>query len=116
MATGAQNAITVLTNILATLNALEAGSVLTGEVSIDNETRRLITTRRDILHQTIMDSGSRAAQNSTQVARQSASGGAESSIDANYKILDDFMRDLQTQINTLNNPTSVARRQHTPLR
>ena len=114
--TNAANSITLLQSIVTTLTTLEAGNLMTGNLEIDNETRRLVATTRANLCSIIWDYGSRAQQNATQVQRQIAAGGAESSIAAEYKVLDDYISDLNKQITVLNNPTSVPRRVQNPLR
>ena len=114
--TNAANSVTLLQSILTTLTTLESGSLATGNVEIDNETRRLVSTQRANLWAHIWDFGSRSSQISTHTARQTAAGGLEPSIDANYKVLDDYISDLNKQITVLNNPTSVPRRVQNPLR
>ena len=114
--TNAANSVTLLQSILTTLTTLESGALTVGVKEIDDETRRLVSTARSGLCQIIWDYGSRAQQNTTQAQRQIAAGGAESSIAAEYKVLDDYISDLNKQITVLNNPTSVPRRVQNPLR
>src|SRR5579859_999589 len=109
------NAITVLTNLKTLITSAEADGIRTGNVEIDAETRRLLTTRIDQFLAAVFDNGSRSQQNTAAATRGTANNGLLPAIDATYAQLDTFVRAIDTQIAVLNNPTSVPRRQHNPL-
>jgi len=61
----------------------------------------------------LLDNGSRTQANAAAAARAAANGGLAQSVDMQYTLLNNFMLALSAQIAVLNNPSMVARRQHT---
>lgn len=110
------NAITALTNMKSVITAAEAGSLFTGIPEIDAETRRLLTTRDDLMLAVIFDGGSRAQQNAAATARAAANGGLAHAQDPQYWLIDLFTRAIDAQIAVLNNPAQTSRRSQPALK
>lgn len=102
----AANAVTILQGLKAVFTNLEAGNFLTGDPAIDAQTRALLTTPLHPFLQAVFDYGSRAAQNAVMSRAQ----------DATFTQLDSFLRAIDAQVATLQNPTATPRRVQSTLK
>jgi alkyl hydroperoxide reductase subunit AhpC len=116
VATNTANQITILQSLQTVINNIEtfAANWRCGDPNIDNQTVMLFTTRLDTVMNALLTTGSRAQQLATSQARSTNNNaGAGVAADIQYKIVDDFMRTVATQIAVLQNPAQTPRRVHT---
>ena len=116
MASNTANQITMLQNVQTLINNIEsfASNWRCGDANIDNASQALLATRLDGVMNVLLNNGSRAQQLATSQARSASNNaGAGISADIAYKLVDDYMRNLATQIAILQNPTQTPRRIHT---
>ena len=116
MASNIANQITMLQNVQTLINNVEgfATNWRSGDANIDAQSQALLSTRLDVVMSVLLNNGSRAQQIATSQARAASNNaGAGVAADIAYKQVDDYMRNLATQIAILQNPTSVPRRAHT---
>jgi hypothetical protein len=116
MASNTSNQITMLQNVQTLINNIEsfAANWRCGDANIDNSTVALLATRLDSVMLALLTTGSRAQQLATSQARSvSNNAGAGVAADIQYKLVDDYMRNLAAQIAILQNPTQTPRRVHT---
>lgn len=116
MASNIANQITMLQNVQTLINNVEgfATNWRSGDPNIDAQSQALLSTRLDGVMNVLLNNGSRAQQLATSQARSANNNaGAGVAADIAYKLVDDFMRNLATQIAILQAPTSIPRRVHT---
>lgn len=105
---GAQttNAIAALNAVVSVITNVEAGA-RSGDAGFDATTRALLTDPRlGSFIATIFDFGSRSQQNTTQNTR-----GGFGAQEAAFTQLTNYIASVNAHIATLQNPTSVPRRQ-----
>ena len=108
----AANQQTILNAVLTLVNALEADAAAwkTGDNQIDQNFLNLLSQDTHVWYSAILQFGSRSQQQQAAQARAAASGGAAASIDATYTALDLYVRQINSQLSDLANPTAQRRR------
>lgn len=109
------NALNALANLKTFLTGLEAGhNLLTGEASLDQETRRLLSINIMPFVSTILDFGSRSEATAAAAARKAAIG-VQGQLHEQLHNLDTFIRAIDAQTSALNNDLAQSKRSHTTL-
>ncbi len=113
MTSNTVNQLSIMTSLQKCLQNVESFSAnwRSGAPDIDAITVGLMTTRLDQTMQVLLNNGSRQQQLATSQARAANNNvGAGVAADIQYKIVDDFMKNLAQQIFNLQNPSATPRR------